>query len=63
MSAQTNGKPRFRRARRQDVPAIVRLLASDPFGATREASSTGEPPEAYWQAFVTPDSPVIAGRR
>jgi GNAT superfamily N-acetyltransferase len=52
----SDGKPRFRRAQRQDVPAIVRLLASDPLGATRETSGTGELPEAYWQAFEAIDA-------
>ncbi len=56
-SAMSDGKLRVRRARRQDVPAIVRLLASDPLGAARETSGTGELPEAYWQAFeaIDPD--------
>lgn len=40
----------FRRARREDVPAIVALLAEDPLGAKREAAV--EPtPQAYWDAF------------
>jgi len=52
----SDGKLRFRRARRQDVPAIVRLLASDPLGATRETSGTGALPEAYWQAFEAVDA-------
>jgi ribosomal protein S18 acetylase RimI-like enzyme len=52
----SDGKLRFRRARRHDVPAIVRLLANDPLGATREASGTGELPEAYWQAFEAIDA-------
>jgi len=43
--------PRFRRARREDVPAIVRLLADDPLGAAREIAGEAEPPEAYWRAF------------
>jgi hypothetical protein len=30
----SDGKLRFRRARRQDVPTIARLPASDPLGAT-----------------------------
>jgi GNAT superfamily N-acetyltransferase len=50
-----DGKVLFRRARRQDVPAIVGLLASDPLGATRETSG-GELPEAYWQAFEAVDN-------
>jgi hypothetical protein len=52
----SDGKLRFRRAGRQDVPAIVRLLASDPLGATREANGTGALPEAYWQAFEAIDA-------
>jgi GNAT superfamily N-acetyltransferase len=48
--------PRFRRARREDVPAIVRLLADDLLGATREASGAAEPPEAYWRAFDAIDA-------
>jgi GNAT superfamily N-acetyltransferase len=52
----SDGKPRFRRARRQDVPAIVRLLASDPLGAARETTGTGDLPEAYWQAFDAIDA-------
>jgi ribosomal protein S18 acetylase RimI-like enzyme len=39
-----------RLAHRADVPAIVRLLADDPLGATRE--HPGEPlAQAYWDAF------------
>ena len=41
---------RVRRAERPDVPAIVRLLADDVLGATREL--VGEPLAAvYWDAF------------
>ncbi|WP_240487120.1 GNAT family N-acetyltransferase [Actinomadura flavalba] len=40
----------FREAARADLPAVVRLLADDPLGATREA--TGDViPEAYFTAF------------
>ncbi|MFB4318174.1 GNAT family N-acetyltransferase [Actinomadura sp. 21ATH] len=40
----------FREAGRDDLPAIVRLLADDPLGATRE--SAGEViPAAYFDAF------------
>jgi hypothetical protein len=40
----------FRRARPDDVPAIVRMMADDPLGATRERP--GMPlPESYVQAF------------
>jgi GNAT superfamily N-acetyltransferase len=38
------------------VPAIVRLLASDPLGAARETTGTGDLPEAYWQAFDAIDA-------
>jgi GNAT superfamily N-acetyltransferase len=42
---------RFRRARADDVPAIVALLADDPLGATREAP--GEPlAPGYARAFA-----------
>ena len=44
----------FRRATRDDVPTIVRLLASDALGAKREAP--GSPlPESYYQAFEAID--------
>jgi len=40
----------IRPARREDVPAIVALLADDPLG--RERETVGEKlPAAYWQAF------------
>ena len=40
----------IRPAHRNDVPAIVALLADDPLGATRETAA--DPlPAAYWQAF------------
>lgn len=40
----------IRRALRDDVPAIVRLLADDPLGRGREEPD--EPlPERYWDAF------------
>jgi ribosomal protein S18 acetylase RimI-like enzyme len=40
----------IRRALRDDVPAIVRLLADDPLGRGREEPD--EPlPESYWDAF------------
>lgn len=45
--------PIFRRAGRQDLPAIVRLLADDQLGQTRERAGTGpdDLPAAYWRAF------------
>jgi ribosomal protein S18 acetylase RimI-like enzyme len=39
-----------RAARRDDVPAIVHLLADDTLGASRE-QPTEPPPQAYWDAF------------
>jgi GNAT superfamily N-acetyltransferase len=40
----------IRPARRDDVPAVVALLAADPLGQAREDPS--DPlPEAYWRAF------------
>jgi len=40
----------FRPATRDDLPEIVRMLADDPLGVTRE--TPGEViPDAYWQAF------------
>ena len=41
---------RVRGARREDVPAIVRLLADDTLGAKREQAA--DPlPQAYWDAY------------
>ena len=42
--------PTFRRARADDVPDIVRLLADDPLGATRERHESPLP-ESYARAF------------
>ena len=42
--------PTFRRARADDVPDIVRLLADDPLGATRERYESPLP-ESYARAF------------
>lgn len=41
----------IRHATAHDVPAIVRLLADDPLGATRE-QDTDPLPDAYWTAFA-----------
>jgi ribosomal protein S18 acetylase RimI-like enzyme len=48
----------FRRAGRQDVPAIVRLLADDQLGRTREVTAAGpeDLPASYWQAFEAIDA-------
>lgn len=40
----------IRKARREDVPAIVQLLARDPLGKTREIA-TDPLPDAYYSAF------------
>jgi ribosomal protein S18 acetylase RimI-like enzyme len=40
----------FRQATRDDVPDIVRMLADDPLGATRESPETPLPAE-YYAAF------------
>jgi hypothetical protein len=47
---------RFRRAERQDVPAIVRLLVDDPLGSTRETANGDQLPDAYWRAFQAIDA-------
>jgi GNAT superfamily N-acetyltransferase len=44
----------FRRASRDDVPAIVRMLACDPLGARREAL-VSPLPESYYEAFEAID--------
>jgi GNAT superfamily N-acetyltransferase len=41
---------RIRPARREDVPAIVRMLADDPLGRTRERYADPLPRE-YWSAW------------
>lgn len=45
----------FRRARAEDVPAIVRMLADDPLGATRERDEHPLP-ESYARAFRAIDA-------
>ncbi|RPH44783.1 MAG: GNAT family N-acetyltransferase [Burkholderiales bacterium] len=47
-------EPAFRRARRDDLPALVRLLADDPLGAKRETPSDPLPP-SYGRAFEAID--------
>lgn len=44
----------FREATADDLPQIVRLLADDPLGATRETPGE-EIPEAYFSAFAAID--------
>ena len=46
--------PLFRRARAEDVPAIVHLLADDPLGRIRERDETPLPP-SYLEAFAAID--------
>ena len=48
-------KVAFRKAKREDVPAIVRLLADDPLGAKRERFETPLP-ESYLRAFEAIDA-------
>lgn len=45
----------FRRARSEDVPDIVRMLADDPLGATRERYESPLP-ESYARAFRAIDA-------
>ena len=49
-----DGPPTFRRARADDLPAIVRLLADDTLGARRERDESPLP-EAYLRAFRAVD--------
>ena len=50
MVDRTSTEVRVRRAQRRDVPAIIRLLADDRLGATREI--VGESvAQVYWDAF------------
>lgn len=56
MERETTGQPALaiRRATREDVPAIVRLLADDSLGQQRERAT--EPlPAAYFDAFAAID--------
>jgi ribosomal protein S18 acetylase RimI-like enzyme len=43
-------EPTFRAARRSDLPDIVRMLADDALGATREENASPLPP-SYYDAF------------
>ena len=45
----------IRRARRDDLPAIVHLLADDPLGASREAD-VSPLPDSYYAAFDAIDA-------
>jgi ribosomal protein S18 acetylase RimI-like enzyme len=45
----------FRRAQRDDIPAIVRMLADDPLGAQRERYETPLP-DSYYAVFAAIDS-------
>jgi len=48
-------EPAFRRARREDVASIVRLLVDDPLGARREKNADPLPP-AYYDAYAAIDA-------
>jgi N-acetylglutamate synthase-like GNAT family acetyltransferase len=50
MNMTTNSPITIRRARRDDVDAIVRMLADDPLGGPRERLEDPLPP-SYFQAF------------
>ncbi len=50
----------IRRARRDDVPAIVALYADDKHGATRETPADLAP---YWAAFERLDGELLVGER
>ena len=50
MTLPANSDVRVRRARRDDVPAIIALLADDVLGASRE-QATDPLPRVYWDAF------------
>lgn len=50
MRVRNDPQAYFREAKRDDVPAIVELLADDPLGSTRETPGP-ELPEAYWAAY------------
>ena len=47
---ESQASVRIRPATREDVPAIVRMLADDPLGATRERYEDPLPAE-YWSAW------------
>ena len=50
MSQKSSAPVQIRVATRNDVPAIVRLLADDVLGATRE-QATDPLPREYWDAY------------
>ena len=56
----------FRRALKDDLPAVVQLLADDPLGAKRERSASPLP-EPYYQAFAAieadPNNELIVVQR
>ncbi len=51
----TSYRVQIRLARRDDVPCVVRMLADDAIGATRERAETPLPDE-YWTAFEAIDA-------
>jgi ribosomal protein S18 acetylase RimI-like enzyme len=58
---------RFREARREDLAAIVQLLANDSLGTWRESLDDGAFPDAYARAFdaiaADPRNVIIVGDR
>jgi GNAT superfamily N-acetyltransferase len=56
---------RFREARREDLAAIVQLLANDSLGTWRESLKDGALPDAYARAFdviaADPSNHIIVG--
>ena len=48
-----NAELSFRRARREDVPGLIGLLADDPLGRARE---TPDNPARYYAAFAEIDA-------
>jgi GNAT superfamily N-acetyltransferase len=54
----------FRRARREDIPAIVAMLADDPLGAQRESPGNLSPYEAAFAAIDgNPDQLLVIAER
>lgn len=64
MSTDENAGVHFRRAMREDLPAIVAMLASDALGAKRETYASPLP-ESYYVAFEAidrdPNNELVVG--
>jgi GNAT superfamily N-acetyltransferase len=54
VSAEDHSPVKFRRATREDLPAIVAMLAADPLGAQRETFASPLP-ASYYAAFEAID--------